>query len=1298
MYSTSTTPPPFTATTLLPTLPPSLQIPFFTFPARLRQHRCQTRITLQVKPSHKPLTTCNTTNALQFPNLSPVIKPEGNPTPRNDENVLNRLAKPIALALFWVVIGLCPIRGFQSPALAAPVASEAIGSTKTREKEEESSRKGHEYSNCTRKLLETVSELIRVMEEVRSDNGDVKKVEVALRNVKTRRKELEEEILSGMYAELRVLKGEKEVLMSRSDEILDAVGWAKREREGLLRNQGGGEEGNERAAKLEEEVIEGEKEYNEVWEKIGKIEDAILRRETLALSVGVRELSFIQRESELLVEGFKRKMRETDSGSVSKRSLTKLSKYDIQKELQAAQRQILEQMILPNILEDKYFGHLFDPDSVEFAQRIKRALQESSEMQRNMESGIRKKMKKSGAEKRVVVNSSVDEIVKGFPEVELKWMFGGKEVVVPKAVRLHLFHGWKKWREETKADLKRNLLEDVELGKKYVAQRQAKSMFLVNFHNSSKIIYLVERILLDRDRVTSKTWYNEERSRWEIDPIAVPYAVSRKLVENARIRHDWAAMYISLKGDDKEYYVDIKEFEMLYEDFGGFDGLYLRMLASRIPTAVQLMWIPFSELNFSQQFLLIMRLSHQLVNGLWNTKVISYVREWTFEKIKNLNDDIVMVIFFPLVEFFIPYPVRMQLGMAWPEYIDQSVGSTWYLKWQSEAEMRFRSRNTDQFRWYFWFFIRTIIYGYVLFNVFLFLKRKIPRVLGFGPIRRDPNFRKLRRVKAYFKYRMQSTRRKKKAGVDPISTAFDQMKRVKNPPIRLRDFASVESMREEINEVVAFLQNPRAFQEMGARAPKGVLIVGERGTGKTSLALAIAAEAKVPVVEVKAQQLEAGLWVGQSASNVRELFQTARDLAPVIIFVEDFDLFAGVRGKFIHTKKQDHEAFINQLLVELDGFEKQDGVVLMATTRNLKQIDEALQRPGRMDRIFYLQRPTQTEREKILRNAAKETMDAELIDFVDWERVAEKTALLRPVELKLVPVALEGSAFRSKFLDTDELMSYCSWFATFSSLVPNWVRKTKILKSMSKMLVDHLGLTLMKEDLQNVVDLMEPYGQISNGIELLNPPLDLVVVNGQDCVFKGQWTRETKFPHAVWAAGRGLIALLLPNFDVVDNLWLEPFSWEGIGCTKITKANNEGSLNGNVESRAYLEKTLVFCFGSYVAAQLLLPFGEENILSSSELKQAQEIATRMVIQYGWGPDDSPTIYHHGNAVTALSMGNNHEYEMAAKVEKMYYLAFDKAKEILQKNRVVLEKIVEELLEFEILTGKVKSSYLNEIMN
>ncbi|KAK9292897.1 hypothetical protein L1049_020878 [Liquidambar formosana] len=1007
-------------------------------------------------------------------------------------------------------------------------------------------------------------------------------------------------------------------------------------------------------ARLEESVNGMEEEYNGIWEKVGDIEDQVLKRETMALSVGVREISFIARESEVLVERFRLEMRRRGKESVPKSSATKLSKSDIQKELETAQKKYWEQMILPNVLEVEDLGPLFYQDSMEFVLCIKQALKDSRELQRNLESRMRKNMKRFGDEKRFIVNTPADEVVKGFPEVELKWMFGNKEVVAPKAIGLHLFHGWKKWREEAKADLKRNLLENVDLGKQYVTERQ-------------------ERILLDRDRVVSKTWFNEERNRWEMDPMSVPYAVSKKIVQNARIRHDWAAMYIALKGDDKEYYVDIKEFELLFEEFGGFDGLYLKMLACGIPTAVHLMWIPFSELNFRQQFLLTMRLSHQILNGLWKTTIVSFGRKWVFQKFRNINDDIMMMIVFPVVEFIIPFPVRLQLGMAWPEEIGQTVGSTWYLKWQSEAEMNFKSRKTDNFQWFLWFFIRSIIYGFVLFHVLRFLKRRIPKFLGFGPLRRDPNFRKLWRVKAYFDYRVRRTKRKKKAGIDPIRTAFDQMKRVKNPPIRLKDFASVDSMREEMNEVVAFLQNPSTFQEMGARAPRGVLIVGERGTGKTSLALAIAAEAKVPVVEVKAQQLEAGLWVGQSASNVRELFQTARDLAPVIIFVEDFDLFAGVRGKFIHTKKQDHEAFINQLLVELDGFEKQDGVVLMATTRNLKQIDEALRRPGRMDRVFHLQRPTQTEREKILRIAAKETMDHELIDFVDWRKVAEKTALLRPIELKLVPVALEGSAFRSKFLDTDELMSYCGWFATFSGVVPKWVRKTKIVKKISQLLINHLGLTLTKEDLQNVVDLMEPYGQISNGMELLNPPLD--------------WTRETKFPHAVWAAGRGLIALLLPNFDVVDNLWLEPLSWEGIGCTKITKAKNEGSMNGNVESRSYLEKKLVFCFGSYIAAQLLLPFGEENFLSSSELKQAQEIATRMVIQYGWAPDDSPAIYYSSNAVTALSMGNNHEFEMAAKVEKIYYLAHDKAKDMLQKNRRVLEKIVDELLEFEILTGK-----------
>lgn len=1173
------------------------------------------------------------------------------------------ISKSIAFTLFLIVIGMCPIGGNQHPAIALPVISDLLWRRKGKIVKEEPtlvSWSEHEYSGHTQRLLESVSGVLKVMKEVRDGESGIKDLEVALKEVKLKKYEIQSEIMSRLFAEVRKFGKKKEKLIERADKVLIAVLNAKREQDKLLislrvtRGDDPEDENvRERIGRLVERLDNGEKEYNELQEKLEEIEEQKSRMETMVFSIGVRELSFIEKECELLVQRFILEIRH--NASPGETSSVAHSRNDIQKGLEAAQREHLKQMVLPGVVEfDDALGPLFDREQMNFALRVKQTLKESKNLQRELEARIRKDMKKHGEEMRIIQNTPEGEILKGFPEVEWKWLFGNKEVVVPKAVSIHLHHGWKRWREDAKAKLKKSVLDDVDLGKQYVSKIQ-------------------ERIIMDRDRVVSKTFYNEEKKRWEMDPIAVPGAVSKNLVQYAQIRHDWGAMYIGLKGEDKEFYVNLQEYELLFEDFGGFDELYIKMLASGVPTAVHLMWIPLSELNIYEQFLLVARFTYLSFDSIWNNPIVSHGRKLMWEEIVNTNDDIMTVFVFPIMEFIIPYPVKIRLGMAWPEEIDQSVGSTWYLEWQSMADISFRSRKLGTLRWYFLFIVKSVIYGYVLYHTFRFMRRKIPGLLGYGPYRRDPNFRKLRKLVWYNRYKRQIILSKKRAGVDPIKTVFDNMKRVKNPPIPLSEFSSVESMREEINEVVAFLQNPSAFQKLGARAPRGVLIVGERGTGKTSLALAIAAEARVPLVEVKAQQLEARLWVGQGASNLRELFQTARDLAPVIIFVEDFDLFAGVRGKFIHTKKQDHEAFINQMLVELDGFEKQDGVVLMATTRNLNQVDQALRRPGRMDRIFNLQRPTQAEREKLLRTAAKGSMDPEVVDFVDWRKVAEKTALLRPSELKLVPMALEGSAFRSKFLDKDELMSYCSWFATFGVFIPNWLRKTKAARKISSVVVNHLGLALTRADMQNVVNQMEPYGQISNGIEMYTPPID--------------WTRETKFPHAVWAAGRGLIALLLPNFDDVDNIWLEPRAWEGIGCTKITKSKNGGSMNENVETLSYLEKKLVFCFGSHVASQLLLPFGDENMLSASELKQAQEIATRMVIQYGWGPDNSPTVYHHGDADTALSMGNKYEYEMAAKVEKMYYLAYDKAKDMLQKNQLALEKIVDELLEFEILTGK-----------
>ncbi|XP_011621119.1 probable inactive ATP-dependent zinc metalloprotease FTSHI 5, chloroplastic isoform X1 [Amborella trichopoda] len=1132
--------------------------------------------------------------------------------------------------------------------------------------------RSHEFSDYTQRLLEVVSVLLQRVKEAREFIGDrngveanilIQNVKEALKRVKDKRRELYDEVLDVLNADLSKLKRNKAALIKQSENIADVYWSSKREKETLVLRVDEEPEVKERVDELDNTMNKAEMDYNDVWQKVLEVEDEIERKETRMYSIVIRELSFIERESGLLVENFFSQWKQDIYESLSKNNKSRLSIQDIRKDLESAKNEVWEQTFLPMILDIEDPSHFLNQSTKDFVLNVTKAIQESREMQRNLDVSVRKKTKSYGEEKRFLVSSPAEEVVKGFPEVELKWKFGDKEVIVPKAVRLQLYHGWQKWREEFKENVKRNMMDNTDYGKEYVAQKQ-------------------ERLLSDRDRVVAKTWYNEEKKRWEMDPISVPYAVSKKLVKHVRIRHDWGVLYVALKNDDEEYFVDIKEYDMLFEDFGGFDGLYLKMLASGIPTVVQLMWIPFSELDIRQQFALLGKLFYECIVGFWNSQGVVNVREWCFRNIKNINDDIMVMIGFPLVDLIIPKQIRINFGMAWPEDVYEAAGSTGYLRWQSVAEANFNARKMDSFQWYLWFFIRSIIYVYILVHVLHYLKKTVIKLLGFGPLRsRDPNMRKLRRVKAYFKFKEKRRIRRKKRGIDPIKSAFDQMKRVKNPPMRLRDFASIDSMREEINEIVAFLQNPKAFQELGAQAPRGVLIVGERGTGKTTLALAIAAEAKVPVVKIKAQQLEAGLWVGQSASNVRELFQTARDLAPVIIFVEDFDLFAGVRGQFIHTKKQDHEAFINQLLVELDGFEKQDGVVLIATTRNLKQIDEALRRPGRMDRVLHLQRPTQVEREKILHLAAKDTMDHDLIDFVDWKKVAEKTSLLRPMELKLVPMALEANAFRNKVLDADELMTYVSWIATFSGIIPQWLRTTKPLRWMSRWLVNHLGLVLTKEDIQSVVYLMEPYGQISNGIELLSPPLD--------------WTWETKFPHAVWAAGRGLIAHLLPNFDTVDNIWLEPTSWEGIGCTKITKARDASRQNGNVEMRSYLEKKLVFCFGSYIASQLLLPFGEENYLSSSEIQQAQDIATRMVIQYGWRPDDSPAIYFRSNSIGALSMGDKHEYKIASQVEKIYNSAYDKAKEMLQKNRRVLEVIVEQLMEYEMLTGQDLVSILEE---
>ncbi|KAG0630185.1 hypothetical protein M758_1G160200 [Ceratodon purpureus] len=781
-------------------------------------------------------------------------------------------------------------------------------------------------------------------------------------------------------------------------------------------------------------------------------------------------------------------------------------------------------------------------------------------------------------------------------------------------------------------------------------------------------------ILVARDRVMAQTWFNKEEERWEMSPMAASHAVTMKLVAQARIRHDRKIFYLMLKGDDREYLVDIPAMDAELAEAGGFDSLYIKMTIDEVPTATEYMWIPLKEWPVWDLFQLPFKAVWWVLEDVWNSPLLTSIRPYYFKTLSETFEEIMVRFGFPVIQTVLPLRARVALGFDLPEGAEVAE-PTDIMIWQQEAQRKTDGRygeGTGSPAWWISLPLRTYVVGIPLY----FFVTVVGGLLlaPFSPQKLAMNAAEWKEKKQE-QLEKEINRESKKDEIDPIKNVFDKMKRVKHPQVRLQDFAGIDAVKEEINEVISFLRNPKIFKEMGARPPRGVLIVGGPGTGKTTLAFAIAAEARVPMVELQGAELEGGAWVGQGASNVRELFKTARELSPLIIFMDDFDHFAGVRGATSDTRKQDHESLINQLLVELDGFETQEGVVLIATTSRPYAIDEALRRPGRMDRTIELPMPNIVEREQILRKVASETMDPKHVDFVDWAEVADKTAGLTPAQLKCVPQALEGNAVGYKTVDDDEISSVAGWLATFNQVLPMWFRKTKLVVKWNEDLIDWLGLRLSKEDLDTAVETMDVFHETRPGIELENPPSIYM------------WTREYKFPHAVWAAGRALTAFLLPGFDTVDQAWLDPTSWDGIAFTKLTKQLEAGYQETGTMTRSYYEKSLVLCFGPYIAGRLLLPFGENNNLSKGELENAEEIAAQMVMQYGWGPDDSPLIYAKGDSPTSIAMGDKHEWELATKIQKLYHIATDRCGKLLQRNQPTLNAVVEHLLQYDCVTTK-----------
>lgn len=207
-------------------------------------------------------------------------------------------------------------------------------------------------------------------------------------------------------------------------------------------------------------------------------------------------------------------------------------------------------------------------------------------------------------------------------------------------------------------------------------------------------------------------------------------------------------------------------------------------------------------------------------------------------------------------------------------------------------------------------------------------------------------------------------------------------------PVTFKDVAGLQEEKEELEEIVDFLKNPVKYTELGARIPKGVILTGPPGTGKTLLAKAVAGEAGVPFFSISGSDF-VEMFVGVGASRVRDLFEEAKKNAPCIVFIDEIDAVARRRGTGMGGGHDEREQTLNQMLVEMDGFGVNEGIIVMAATNRVDILDPAIMRPGRFDRKVYVGRPDIGGREEILAVHAK---NKPLGDDVDLKQIAQTTA------------------------------------------------------------------------------------------------------------------------------------------------------------------------------------------------------------------------------------------------------------------------------------------------------------------
>ncbi len=260
------------------------------------------------------------------------------------------------------------------------------------------------------------------------------------------------------------------------------------------------------------------------------------------------------------------------------------------------------------------------------------------------------------------------------------------------------------------------------------------------------------------------------------------------------------------------------------------------------------------------------------------------------------------------------------------------------------------------------------------------------------------------------------------------------------------DVAGIEEAKVEIREIVDFLKNPERYTRLGAKIPKGVILVGPPGTGKTLLARAVAGEAQAPFFSISGSEF-VEMFVGVGASRVRDLFRRAKEKAPSIIFIDEIDAIGRARGGAVSMRTNDErESTLNQLLTEMDGFEANSGVIVMAATNRADVLDRALLRPGRFDRQIYLELPNQTERKAIF---AVHLRPLHLGGDVNVETLAAQTPGFSGADIANIcnEAALIAARHEKQAIEMDD------FYAAVDRVVAGLEKKSKIISPREKRVI-----------------------------------------------------------------------------------------------------------------------------------------------------------------------------------------------------------------------------------------------------